>query len=388
MAGHAHGKQPLRVLFYVQHLLGIGHLMRARRIVLALRDNDFDVTLVTGGMPLPGFDVPGIQHIALPPMALSAANFRELVDAAGTPIDDAFKQKRCDMLLDTYLKFSPDIVILEAYPFGRRQVRFELLPLINAIEASTPKPILLASIRDILQKRIKPDRDAETTKMIQNHFDKVLVHGDPAFATLETSFTHAAQIAEHIIYTGLVSGPKPKTAIDQFDVVVSAGGGAVGAKLVRASIEASKQLPEISRWCVIAGPNMPEQEYAAIVGSAPPNVTVERFRDDFTSLLAGAQLSISQAGYNTVSDVLQAKCRSLLVPFSLGGETEQAARAQRLNELGLATVLSEDQLTEQGLVASIRAAMLQAPRSISTAIDADGANNTARILRDLVSNRG
>ena len=378
--------QPLRVMFYVQHLLGIGHLMRARRIVLALRDDGFHVCLVTGGMPLPGFDMPGIEHVALPPMAVSITDFGALVDATGEPIDDAFKRQRSDMLLDTFHRVNPDIVILEAFPFGRRQVRFELLPLINAIEASTPRPILLASIRDILQKRVKPGRDAETVRMINAHFDKVLVHGDPVFADLASSFSGAVDIAERIIYTGLVCGPVPAPATRNFAVVVSAGGGAVGAALVRAAIEASRQLPDIASWCVITGPNLPQQDIQQITDSAPSNVSVEIFCEDFTSLLAGAQLSISQAGYNTVSDVLQAGCRSVLVPFSSGGETEQAARAARLEELGLATVVSEEQLSAQNLTSAIQQAMtLPALHSSPIVIDAEGARNTSRILRELAS---
>ena len=41
-----------RVLVYVQHLLGIGHLMRARLIAEALAARGFDTHLVTGGMPI------------------------------------------------------------------------------------------------------------------------------------------------------------------------------------------------------------------------------------------------------------------------------------------------------------------------------------------------
>ncbi|MFK7994088.1 MAG: glycosyltransferase family protein [Granulosicoccus sp.] len=380
-------ERPLRVLFYVQHLLGIGHLMRARRIVLTLRDHDFDVALVTGGMPLPGFEVKGIEHIELPPMAVSGSDFRTLVDAAHKPIDDIFRQKRCNRLLDTYRAFKPDIVLLEAFPFGRRQVRFELLPLIHAIENTAPRPVLLASIRDILQMRVKPGRDAETARLVNNHFDRVLVHGDPAFADLQSSFSHADQIADHILYTGLVCGPEPGVTDTSFNVVVSAGGGAVGAQLVKASIEASHRLPDLGSWCVITGPNLPEQDILQIVDSAPANVTVERFRSDFTALLAGAQLSVSQAGYNTVSDILQAGCRSVLVPFSAGGETEQDARAQRLKALGLATVLKDEDLSAEQLASAIQAALLQKRAVSAIDINTDGAQNTAKLLRDLAGQK-
>ena len=377
-------QQPQSVLFYVQHLLGIGHLMRARRIAIALRDNNFTVTLVTGGMPLPQYEVDGIDHVALPAMAVSGADFSELVDAAGQPIDDAFRQQRCDILLECFHSVKPDIVLTEAFPFGRRQVRFELLPLIAAIEATVPKPVLLASIRDILQVRNKPGRDEETVALVQNHYDKVLVHGDPAFADLASSFALAEEIADQIIYTGLISSPAPAPVQDQFTVVVSAGGGAVGEKLLKAAIEASAHLPDMFTWCVITGPNLPESDFASMVNSAPSNVTVEKFRSDFTSLLMNARLSISQAGYNTVSDVLQAQCRALLVPFSSGGETEQLARARRLEEMGLATVVLDNELSGQPLASTIKNTLSQSPPANQLTINVDGASHTARILQELV----
>ena len=40
-----------RVFFYVQHLLGIGHLRRAAVLARALADGGFDVLLVSGGAP-------------------------------------------------------------------------------------------------------------------------------------------------------------------------------------------------------------------------------------------------------------------------------------------------------------------------------------------------
>ena len=42
-----------RVFFYVQHLLGIGHLRRAAVLARALAAGGFDVLLVSGGAPVP-----------------------------------------------------------------------------------------------------------------------------------------------------------------------------------------------------------------------------------------------------------------------------------------------------------------------------------------------
>ena len=380
--------QPLRVMFYVQHLLGIGHLMRARRIALALRDNGIQVTLVTGGLPVAGFESSGVDQIALPPLAVSDGNFSALVDGDGKPVDDAYKDNRRKRLLDVFNSIRPDIVMLEAFPFGRRQLRFELLPLIDAIQASKPKPLLVTSIRDVLQRRSKAGRDEETAKLVNLYFDKILVHGDPEFARLDETFPLAKDIADKIAYTGLVCGLPPKTSVNTFTVVVSAGGGAVGSDLLQASIQAAALLPAIESWCVITGPYLPQQEYTALVSNAPSNVTIERFRADFTSLLAATELSISQAGYNTVSDVLQARCRALLLPFSSHGETEQSDRAVRLAQLGLATVVPEDVLSDknssgQKLASIISAALTEESPRRSGAINCDGANGTAKVLRNL-----
>ncbi len=380
-------QQPLRVLFYVQHLLGIGHLMRAGRVALALQQNGLQVTLVIGGLPVPGFDLPGVEQICLPPIAVPGEDFSLLVDAQGNPVDEAYKQRRCDMLLSTYHCIRPDIVILEAFPFGRRLVRFELLPLIEAIDHTTPKPVLVASLRDILQKRSKPGRDEETAGLVRQHFDKVLVHGDPAFATLDESFPCAAAIADLIVYTGLVGSGAPETVAEPFDIVVSAGGGAVGASLVQASLEAAALLPETGSWCVITGPNMPMVERANLENRLPAHVTIERFRTDFPSLLYGARLSISQAGYNTVSDILKANCRSIVVPYSAGGETEQADRAARLQLRGLASVLPERLLSGEHLAALVRTSLMRKTTDIATRVDTNGADQSAEILKELASGR-
>jgi predicted glycosyltransferase len=372
-----------RVFFYVQHLLGIGHLARASRIASALVDDGFDVTVITGGSSVPGFPRADVRSIALPPLLAGSWGFAGLVDQDGTAASEQYLHNRRDLLLEAFHAIRPNIVILEAFPFGRRQVRFELLPLLEAIEAMTPRPKLFSSVRDILQERTKPGRDKETVSLIQAHFDHVLVHGDPSFITLPQTFPLAKNISDKIVYTGLVAGPVPPPSEDRFDIVVSAGGGAVGLDLLRSAHETATKSSSNRSWCLITGPNLPERDFAALTAEAPDNVSIFRFRQDFPSLLRSARLSISQAGYNTVCDVLRAKCRSLLVPFMAGGETEQNVRAKRLESLGLAVALPESGLNAEILSTAIEAA-LTAPPSPAHRLDLNGANGTARLLRSLL----
>ncbi|MGQ0565382.1 MAG: glycosyltransferase family protein [Gemmobacter sp.] len=375
-----------KVLFYVQHLLGIGHLSRASRVARAMVDRGMEVTLVTGGMPVPGFPGPGIPNVALPPVAVGDVSFAGLVDAEGRPADAAYMAARQDRLLRAFREALPDVVMLEAFPFGRKQVRAELLALIAAIEATAPRPALVASLRDILQRRSKPSRDEETVDLVQRHFDRVLVHGDPAFAALGDSFPFADRIADKVVYSGLVCPPPPPPAAERFDIILSAGGGAVGAGLVRAGIAAAALMPDIANWLVIAGPNLPQAEFDAATARKPANVTLTRFRQGLASLLTGASLSVSQAGYNTVGDLLQAGVRAVLVPFTGQGETEQADRAERLARLGRVTVVPDADLTGERLAQGIRAA-LAGPDPARVAVLTGGAARSAEILDNLIRSR-
>ncbi len=379
-----------KVLFYVQHLLGIGHLARASRICAALARKDAAVTVVTGGLPVEGFPGPGVDHLALPPVQTAGAGFTGLADADGRPVTPAFEAARRDQLLGAFHSLAPDAVVTEAFPFGRRQMRFELIPLIAAAEAARPRPLLLCSLRDILQERTKPERDAETVALVRAHFDRVLVHGDPVFAELRDSFCLADQITDKVVHTGLVAAPPPTPSAERFDIVVSAGGGAVGEGLSRAALAAAIELPARLRWCLITGPNLPEPVHRDLAAAAdalgPGRMALYRFRSDFPGLLASARLSVSQAGYNTVCDILSAGCRAVLIPFATGGETEQTARTNRLALIGRVESLAEDALSGPALAASIRSA-LKAPAPPTTQFALDGASRTAELLLGMIARR-
>ncbi|MFB9949307.1 glycosyltransferase family protein [Rhizobium puerariae] len=375
-----------KVLFYVQHLLGIGHLARASRIAAALVAEGFSVTMVTGGLPLDGFPAKGIDHVQLEPAVTAGDGFSRLKDAAGNPVDAAAEARRREQLLAVFRARQPDIVIIEAFPFGRRQVRFELVPLLEEIGRSRPRPLVFTSVRDILQENRKPGRDEETVALVKSHFDGVLVHGDPNFVRLEETFPLAGEIADKVSYTGLVAPPAPEWREAEFEVIVSAGGGAVGARLIEAAIAAYPGLPPLGRWCVITGPNLDQAEMDRLTRMAPPEIEILRFRKDFPGLLGQARLSLSQAGYNTVCDILRARCRAVLIPFAAGGETEQTTRAEKLQALSLAVSVDEATLSPEALVEAIPAALVLDPEK-EVPLRLDGAHRTALILRDFLEAR-
>ena len=379
------------VLFYVQHLLGIGHLRRAAALVSAMDRAGLEVVLASGGLPVAGLDIGGARLVQLPPLRSRDAAFSALVDGDGNAIDDAWKAARRDRLLALYRETRPRAIVIEQFPFGRRQLRFELMPLLEAAAASDPRPAVLASVRDIVNQPGKPEKTAWILDTARRRFELVLVHGDPAFATFEESFPPAARIAERIRYTGYVvgdapsdrDGPLDRDGPGQGEVLVSTGGGAVAAPLVEAALAARPRSPlKDATWRILIGDNLPQETFARHAAAAAEDVIVERSRADFRARLARCALSISQAGYNTAIEVLCAGVPAVLVPFAGSGETEQSLRARLLAERGAAVALPEAELTGESLAEAVAKALQSKGRRPRVALATEGAARTAEIVRE------
>ena len=375
-------------MIYVQHLLGIGHFMRARLIAEALAEMGFDVHLVSGGTPVGGRMLRGVRMVQLPPIRVSDASFTPLRDGNGVPIDEAYRQARRDLLLATYEEVSPAAVIFETFPFGRRALCFELVPLLERIESTRPRPRVIASVREILQQQRKPEREREMLGWAQRWFDAILVHGDARFARFEETFALAAELAMPVHYTGFVLAPgeppPPRDASFRREVVVSAGGGAVGMALLEASLAARK----LSRfgdltWRVLAGSNVRQEDFERLLREAAPGAIVERARVDFPSLLRSAFVSLSQGGYNTVMDVVTSGVRAAIVPYTGNGDTEQRVRALRLRDFDLAVVVESGQCTPELLARAVDEAGSRSNWG-RWDFDSDGAVRSAQLVSALI----
>jgi len=376
-----------RVLFHVQHLLGIGHLRRIAALARATAAAGIETTVASGGRPVANLDLGAARLAQLPPAYAADESFAILLDEAGAPIDAAWKARRRAALLDLLERTAPQAIVIEMFPFGRRAFRFELLALIEAARARVPRPRIISSVRDALTAR-SPKRTREAARWARTLFDAVLVHGDTAVIPFDASFPEADEIADKLVYTGYVrSAPAADAAASaagRGEVIVSAGGGAVGAPLLEAALGARARAKRASalRWRVLAGANLDPAAYAALAARADDRLAVERARPDFPTLLANCAVAVSQAGYNTMMDIVDARARAVVVPFSRAGQTEQSLRAERFARRGLVHVLAEDALSADALAAAVDQA-LASPRPEPGAIATDGAERAARIIAAL-----
>ena len=371
-----------RVLIHVQHLMGIGHQSRAALIARALGRAGAEVTYVSGGFPVPGLDLGTADLVQLPPARAADSHYRGLVDESFRPVGESWRQARRERLLRIFDERRPRVVVTETFPFGRRLLRFELLPLLERVVAEPDPPRLVCSVRDIVERRSKPQREHETLALVRSRYHRVLVHSDPALAPFEASFPHAAKIADRIAYTGYVARALRPAAGEagRDEILVSAGGGRVGGALLRAALGARALSAHAARvWRLLVGPDLPETEFRDLCGQAPRGVRIERNRRDFPHLLARCHVSISQGGYNTVVDLLRARARAVIVPFGEAREREQQVRAERLAARGLAVVLAPERLSAANLAAALDAAARRPPPA-GAPIDLDGARRSAALL--------
>lgn len=380
-----------RVLFYVQHLLGIGHLKRAATLCRAFEAAGLEVTLVSGGQAVPGLRPGAAEFVQLAPMRAADGSFRRLIDENDEVIDDGFRDARRAMLLDTFERVRPDIILTELFPFGRRQLAFEILPLLDAARDTHPRPSIVCSVRDILVEPAKPERITEMLERVERYYDLVLVHGDPKFVPFDETFSPARRIADKIHYTGYVVEPPVgrggRGAPGDGEVIVSAGGGALSENLFRNAM-AARPLTRLAdrRWRMLAGHALPEDAFQGLQAAAAAGITVERARPDFTALLANCAVSISQGGYNTVMDLLAAGARGVVVPYAGGLETEQTLRTRRLAAKGAFQLIGETELSPETLAGAVESALDNPPAS-AAGLDVNGATASAIALKGRVGAR-
>lgn len=375
--------KPPRVFLWVQHLLGTGHLRRALLLAAALAGHGARVLVASGGPPTPFERAAGVELLELPPLRALDSRFSGLVAASGEPVDERLWSERRKRLEAAFASFGPDLLVTEHYPFGRGAFACELEPLLE--RASAVGIPIACSVRDVL---VSKDDPAKLGKMLRRAapYRRVLVHGDPTLLPFAASFPRAEELGGRLCHTGYLAAPgAPRPPERGAEILVSAGGGAVGLRLLEAAVAARRLLPE-RPWRIVTGAAVAETEVARLARAAGPGLVVERFRPDLPEQIARAAVSVSQAGYNTVVETLAAGTRMVLVPFADGAEDEQTRRAKALASRGLARVVEERALSPDALAQAVADALAGPPPDAS-AIRLDGADRSVELLLELVDAR-
>lgn len=316
----------------------------------------------------------------------------------GCPLSKPYERRR-ELLLELLDRVRPDAVTIEMFTFGRRRFHFELNALLDrCYELHSPRPAVLASVRDVLVKP-SPGHHEKAAAVITTYFDRVLVHGQAELPPFGTTFTHADRIESKLCYTGYVvhtpSAAATPTTAPPFAgtavLVCAGGGGSTGNAdtLYRSAMEARSVLlvqaaaggDEAAAaaaliqadWRVLVGWMVPEAQFKlwqtelpALCGSAGGHrqgvgaVTVERNLQP-ASYLAAVKVAaavVCRGGYNTVAELLATGCsgKAVVVPFVAGSDDEQLVRAKALAARHMLKFVSAEDADGPALAAALTAA--------------------------------
>lgn len=380
----------MKIAYYCQHVLGIGHLHRSLEICRTC-GTDHQVTMIVGGPELE-IEAPGLRFLQLPGLRMDEG-FTTLTPCDPSADLASVKERRREILLDFILADPPDCLMLELYPFGRKNFSFELDPLLEALQSAGSCKIY-CSLRDILVEKTEGLEKFENRviKTLNRYFDALFVHGDQRYVRLEQTFSKMDQVKIPVHYTGYIT-PKPTPGArnrlraelglkkNQKLVVASIGSGSVGAELLISIADASACIDDRGNWTIhmFTGPYFDETGFQALSAKQNDILKVHRYSSSFIDWLGAADLSISMAGYNTSMNILAAGVPALLYPFSQN--REQRMRIETLSTAGSIKLITGADLEPERLARLIVDSGDW--QRYDPAIDLGGAMNTKTLIEQL-----
>lgn len=375
-----------KVMFYCQHILGMGHLIRSVEIVRGLIP-DFQICFINGGEVIEEFEFPPEIEVINIPAIKTDSEFTELA-----PVDDSLTMSeletiRTKILLDTCDRFQPDILIIELFPFGRRRFSFELIPLIEKAKAMGTK--IVSSVRDIVVIKQNQQRHEEKVcRLINKYFDMLLIHGDPNFVKLNLSFSRVNDLTCPVHYTGYVVQPLPQPQLiaNKPIILVSVGGGRFGHDLLECVAYTATILKDKipHHLQVFTGAFSPDEVLVKLQQTTKnlDNITIERYTPNFLNYMQQADLSIGMGGYNTTMNILSTGVKAMMMAFQGNNDKEQETRLKKLDNLGRVKMIQPEDLNPEKFAEQIISYLQQSKTELS--LNLDGVDNTRKYIKHLV----
>ena len=386
-----------KLLFYCQHILGMGHLVRSMEIVRGLMQ-DFQICFINGGQVIKEFQIPdGIEVVNLPAIKTDS-EFRQL-QTVDTSLSLAEVQEiRKNKLLQLADEFGPDVLMIELFPFGRGKFSFELIPLLEKLRAKEKPVKIVSSLRDIVvTKTNRAKYEEKVCRRMNQYFDMLLIHGDPNFVALDESFSRVKDIQCQVKYTGYVVQKlqvNPQLTNEEREIIdskrplilVSVGGGRFGHELIDCVIESAAILEQAipHKIQIFTGPFAPEDKLLTWqkLTENKNNIRVSSYTRNLLTYMQKADLSISMSGYNTTLNVMTTGVRAMILPFTGNDDQEQRIRASKLDNLGAVKMLEPSDLQPEIFSSKVIDYLAVKPNEIK--FDFNGVGNTAALTKNLV----
>lgn len=375
----------MNVLFYCQHSLGLGHFMRTMRIAQAV-SRGAQVRVIAGGIINDNFaSFDGVEVLRLPPLSMTPDG--TLVNPSDDGEVSGIKHRRIEQVRNIVTQLRPDVLVIEMYPFGRKKFGEEITTLIETCRTKSNVRVI-CSVRDILVSRGEKQEafDRRAVDTLNRYFDALLIHADPSFMRLNDSFTLFNEIRIPHHYTGYVANNGQRSRRNHHEaqittreprLVISSGGGTVGKRLAKVGMKAARRLYREHRLETLILSGALAKEPIDHAGH-PSFLVVRQFVNNFAELLSSSQISVSQCGYNTATDIFATRTPSVFVPFETESEDEQLRRARCLEAARIGVTLREKNLTVESLVKSVTKALALRDQRVN--VDTNGVKRSCELI--------
>jgi predicted glycosyltransferase len=231
--------------------------------------------------------------------------------------------------------------------------------------------------------------------MLNEYFDAILVFGLEEIYDVVREYRIPAEIASRFRYCGYIN--RSETFRDPAEVrsdlqlngdpliLVTAGGGGDGSRIVHTSLEAlGKGQHGSIKTLVVLGPDFPcemgERLRSDYSGSG--NIKIFQHVDHLPDIMCAADMVVSMGGYNTICEILSLHKKAIIIPRT-EPRKEQLIRAHRLSEIGLLDYIHPDVLSPTLLKRKIMSRIFQAPNQ-EPDIDMNGLSRSSEVFKELL----
>ncbi|MGE0119357.1 MAG: glycosyltransferase family protein [Dongiaceae bacterium] len=339
------------MLIYSHDTFGLGHLRRCRAIAHALVEHNKDLSaLILTGSPIIGsFDFRARVDFVRIPGVIKLRNGGYTSLSLLIDIEETLAMRQ-SVIHHTADIFDPDLFIVDKEPLGLRgEVK-------NTLEMLKDRGVpLILGLRDVMDEPglLAPEWERKNVlPALRDLYDDIWVYGLPQICDPLTGINLPRSVRQKMTYTGYLqrslptkpTAPTPLSKISEPFILVTTGGGGDGEAIidwVLRAYETDTGLPYPA--LLVLGPFMHSDRQAEFLLRASRLKRVEAITFDaqLESLMARAIGVVAMGGYNTFCEILSFDKRAVIVPRTVP-RMEQYIRAVRAQELGLVSVLTDD----------------------------------------------
>lgn len=349
-----------RLLIHSHNSYGLGHIRRSQLIAQHLVENipELSVLILTGTSNLHLIKPKqGIDYIKLPCLTALYQNGSRL--GYGSPyLETTFEriyETRKQITLAAVQAFDPHVFLSDIGP----GIEGEAVATLEWIKQNRPQTHTVVELTDILgptdtiKRKWAQRRSHETFSL----YDSLLVYGEPEFFCYDEIYDGYSGLTEKTVYCGYLRPPameQPRNVREELGfesgdrvVLCILGAGISSVKVLNFFLHLAARLPSY-KFVATLGPMMSAEERSGVMDQYQGSdnmILLPHFEvNHIQSLLAAADVIITRGGYNSICEAIGYGKTVIAVPIGSVDE-EEAVRAEKMAEIGLVTMLMEEELS-------------------------------------------